>query len=123
MARLPDQSYLLTMYANFLISAKKDVQAARTQLQLAQKAGPGLVERYVSQPPHCCLPSELDSVLLTTVAAYNDDDEFIVHAVVATGWLAQTTPLPSWPLMCCLLCIVVPWHVCHGRSLSLWPVS
>lgn len=48
MARLPDTSSLLILYANFLISAKKDVQAARTQLQLAQKAGPGLVERYVS---------------------------------------------------------------------------
>jgi hypothetical protein len=44
MTRLPNQPYLLTLHANFLLAAKKDVQAARTQLQLAQKASPGLVE-------------------------------------------------------------------------------
>ena len=64
MARLPDEAYLLTLYANFLISAKKDVQAARTQLQLAQKAGPGLVQRYVS---HLAAPCPLATVLLATV--------------------------------------------------------
>lgn len=33
-------------YANFLIETKKDGQGSRTQLQLATKNNPGLVERY-----------------------------------------------------------------------------
>jgi hypothetical protein len=35
MARLPNKPSLLVMYASFMIEARKDGQAARTQLQLA----------------------------------------------------------------------------------------
>lgn len=34
------------MHANFLIEVRKDGQAARTQMQLAQKADPGLLDNY-----------------------------------------------------------------------------
>lgn len=41
MARFPNESILLIVYANFVISVRKDAQAGRTQLQLAQKGNPG----------------------------------------------------------------------------------
>jgi hypothetical protein len=46
MARMPNTPALLVMNASFLIEAKKDGQAARTQLQLAQKATPSLLDNY-----------------------------------------------------------------------------
>lgn len=46
MARMPNSPALLVMYASFLIEARKDGQAARTQLQLAQKAAPSLLDNY-----------------------------------------------------------------------------
>lgn len=44
MARMPDNPALMIMYASFLIEVRKDGQGARTQLQLAQKANPSLVD-------------------------------------------------------------------------------
>lgn len=46
MARLPNNPSLHVMYASFMIEARKDGQAARTQLQLAQKASPSLLDNY-----------------------------------------------------------------------------
>jgi hypothetical protein len=46
MARMGNNASLLVMYASFMIEAKKDGQAARTQLQLAQKANPSLLDNY-----------------------------------------------------------------------------
>lgn len=46
MARFPNDPTLLVMYANYLLDVKKDGQAARTQLQLAQKASPSLLQGY-----------------------------------------------------------------------------
>jgi hypothetical protein len=46
MARLPNNPSLLVMYASFMIEARKDGQAARTQLQLAQKASPSTLDNY-----------------------------------------------------------------------------
>ena len=46
MARLPGTPTLLVMYANFLIEVPKDGQAARTQMQLAAKATPGVMDAY-----------------------------------------------------------------------------
>jgi hypothetical protein len=46
MARLPNNPYVLSMFANFIIETRRDGQAARTQLQLAVKATPGLLDRY-----------------------------------------------------------------------------
>jgi hypothetical protein len=45
MARFPNTPYLLTLYANFMVAARADGQVGRTQLQLAQKAAPGIVDR------------------------------------------------------------------------------
>jgi hypothetical protein len=45
MARLPNNPYLLTLYSNFIIETRRDGQAARTQLQLAIKANPSLLDR------------------------------------------------------------------------------
>lgn len=38
--------WLWCRYANFLLSAKKDGQAARTQLQLAAQSSPTWLQRY-----------------------------------------------------------------------------
>jgi hypothetical protein len=46
MARMPGNPELLLMHANFLIEVHKDGQAANTQIQLAQKANPGLLDSY-----------------------------------------------------------------------------
>lgn len=46
LARLPNNPYLLTLLANFIIDSRRDGQAARTQLQLAVKANPSLLDRY-----------------------------------------------------------------------------
>ncbi|EFJ45814.1 hypothetical protein VOLCADRAFT_93917 [Volvox carteri f. nagariensis] len=46
MAVFPGHVGLLILYANFLMEVKRDGPAARTQLQLALKAGPSLVQRY-----------------------------------------------------------------------------
>jgi hypothetical protein len=46
MARMPDDPTLLVMHANFLIEVRKDGQAARTQMQQAQKASPSLLDNY-----------------------------------------------------------------------------
>jgi hypothetical protein len=46
MARMPSNPELLLMHANFLIEVHKDGQAAHTQIQLAQKANPGLLDCY-----------------------------------------------------------------------------
>jgi hypothetical protein len=46
MARMPNNPTLLVMYTSFLIEACKDGQAARTQLQLAQKANPSLLDNF-----------------------------------------------------------------------------
>jgi hypothetical protein len=43
---MPNSPSLLVMYASFLIEARKDGQASRTQLQLAQKASPSLLDNY-----------------------------------------------------------------------------
>jgi hypothetical protein len=45
MARLPGDPALLVMYANFLI-VHKNGQAARTQMQMAQRAHPSLLCMY-----------------------------------------------------------------------------
>lgn len=45
MARLPGNPSLLVMYANFWI-VHSEGQAARTQLQLAQKSNPSLLDKY-----------------------------------------------------------------------------
>eukprot|EP00775_Hariotina_reticulata_P003514 gene3514-3784_t len=46
MARLPNNAYLMTLYSNFIVEVRKDGSAARTQLQLAAKAGPNMLDRY-----------------------------------------------------------------------------
>ncbi|EFJ46271.1 hypothetical protein VOLCADRAFT_93382 [Volvox carteri f. nagariensis] len=46
MLTFPNSPFLNVMYANYLLSVRKDGPAARTQLQLAAKHGPSLVERY-----------------------------------------------------------------------------
>ncbi|GIL69032.1 hypothetical protein Vretifemale_11, partial [Volvox reticuliferus] len=46
MATFPNNVELLILYANFLMEVKRDGPAARTQLQLALKGGPSLVQRY-----------------------------------------------------------------------------
>lgn len=46
MARMPSNPTLLVMYTSFLIETSKDGQAARTQLQLAQKANPSLLDSF-----------------------------------------------------------------------------
>ncbi|KAG2431591.1 hypothetical protein HYH02_013284 [Chlamydomonas schloesseri] len=42
----PNSPFLLLLYANFVLEVKKDGPAARTQLQLAGKQNPNVVERY-----------------------------------------------------------------------------
>jgi hypothetical protein len=37
---------MFILYANFLIEARKDGQGARTNLQLASKNSPNLIDRY-----------------------------------------------------------------------------
>jgi hypothetical protein len=66
MARLPNNPYVLTMFANFIIESRRDGQAARTQLQLAVKASPNLLDRYfiyVAQETAKKLKSEGESHL------------------------------------------------------------
>ncbi|GLI62827.1 hypothetical protein VaNZ11_005578, partial [Volvox africanus] len=46
MATFPNNVELLILYANYLMEVKRDGPAARTQLQLALKGGPSLVQRY-----------------------------------------------------------------------------
>jgi hypothetical protein len=46
MARMGDNPLLLVVHANFLIEVRKDGQAARTQMQLAQKANPSMLDNY-----------------------------------------------------------------------------
>jgi len=46
MARLPEDPYLMTVLANLLIEVKHEGQMARTQLHLAAKANPSLIDRY-----------------------------------------------------------------------------
>ncbi len=46
MAVFPNNVFLLVVYANFVLEARKDGPAARTQLQLALKAGPSTLQRY-----------------------------------------------------------------------------
>ncbi len=46
MQTFPKSPFLLILYANFLLEVRKDGPASRTQLQLASKLAPGLVERY-----------------------------------------------------------------------------
>lgn len=46
MARFPNNPALLVMYAHLLQEARKDGQAAHTQLQLAQKAKPSMLDSY-----------------------------------------------------------------------------
>lgn len=46
MARLPENPYLMTLLANLLIEVKHEGQMARTQLHLAAKANPSLIDRY-----------------------------------------------------------------------------
>jgi hypothetical protein len=61
MARLPNNPYLLTLLAHTIIETRRDGQAARTQLQLAVKASPGLLDRffiYVAQETTKKLKSE-----------------------------------------------------------------
>ncbi|PNW79942.1 hypothetical protein CHLRE_08g373200v5 [Chlamydomonas reinhardtii] len=42
----PNSPFLLLLYANFVLEVKRDGPAARTQLQLAGKQNPNIVERY-----------------------------------------------------------------------------
>ncbi|KAG2497251.1 hypothetical protein HYH03_004835 [Edaphochlamys debaryana] len=42
----PNTPFLLILYANFLLEVRKDGPASRTQLQLASKHSPSLIERY-----------------------------------------------------------------------------
>ncbi|KAG2486667.1 hypothetical protein HYH03_014722 [Edaphochlamys debaryana] len=42
----PGKPFLLILYSNFVLEVSKDGPASRTQLQLAAKASPNLVERY-----------------------------------------------------------------------------
>lgn len=46
MARMPNNPALLIMFTNYLIEVRKDGQGARTQLQLAQKAAPSLLDQF-----------------------------------------------------------------------------
>ncbi|PNW74156.1 hypothetical protein CHLRE_13g587550v5 [Chlamydomonas reinhardtii] len=46
MHTFPTDAFLLILYANFLLEVRKDAPAARTQLQLALKHMPTLVQRY-----------------------------------------------------------------------------
>eukprot|EP00775_Hariotina_reticulata_P009112 gene9112-9281_t len=46
MARLPNNPYLMTLHANLLVGMKHDGSAARSQLQLAAKATPSLLDRF-----------------------------------------------------------------------------
>lgn len=46
MARLPNNPALLVMFTNYLVEVRKDGQGARTQLQLAQKAAPSLLDQF-----------------------------------------------------------------------------
>jgi hypothetical protein len=45
-AHMGNNPFLLVMHANFLVEVRKDGQAARTQMQLAQKANPSLLDNY-----------------------------------------------------------------------------
>lgn len=65
MARLPNQPTLMCLYSNFILESRKDAQAARTQLQLAAKNSPGMIERYliyVSQKYAARLKSDSDAL-------------------------------------------------------------
>ena len=46
MARMPNHPTLLVMYTKFLVEVRKDGQAARTQLQLAQKVNPSMLDQF-----------------------------------------------------------------------------
>lgn len=46
MARMPNNPSLMVMYGSFLLEVRKDGQAALTQMQLAQKANPLLLDNY-----------------------------------------------------------------------------
>lgn len=47
MAKFPDSTAILLLYANYIIHVRKEPRSARTQLQLAAKHEPGVVERYM----------------------------------------------------------------------------
>lgn len=46
MATFANEPTLLILYANFLMEVRKDGPASRTQLQIAAKHAPPLIERY-----------------------------------------------------------------------------
>lgn len=46
MAYFPDDPFLLLLNANFLMEVRKDGPASRTQLQIATKHDPNIVERF-----------------------------------------------------------------------------
>lgn len=46
LARMPKNPSLLVVLASFMLEARADGQGARTQLQLAQKNNPSLIETY-----------------------------------------------------------------------------
>lgn len=61
LTRMPNQPFILTLYSNLIVETRKDGQAARTQIQLAGKNNPTLIERYfiyVSQETAKKLKSE-----------------------------------------------------------------
>ena len=81
MARFPNNPAMLTLYANFLIEARKDGQASRTQLQLAVKNSPGAIERYfiyVSQELAKKLKSEGDGLDLMGYVEFQRNYRFVI---------------------------------------------
>src|SRR5687767_7766972 len=45
MSRFPGNAYLMILHANYTLQVQKDAQAARTQLALAGKSNPNIIER------------------------------------------------------------------------------
>ncbi|KAF8055488.1 tmcC [Scenedesmus sp. PABB004] len=98
MARLPGSATLLTLQSNFIIETRKDGQAARTQLQLAAKAAPALVERYfiyVSQEVAKKLKSESEGLDLVGYVEFQRS----YRACVRAHKLALTAQRQFWHSM------------------------
>lgn len=113
MARVTNCPTLLTTYANFLLEAKKDGQASRTQLQLATKNNPSLFERYfiyVSQELAKKLNTENDGLDLLGYVEFQrnyrcmvdpDNDAANLHMCVLCLCAAVVCCLLSCLCLCC----------------------
>jgi hypothetical protein len=91
MARIPNSPYLMTLYSNFIVEVRKDGSVARTQLQLAAKAGPNMLDRYfiyTSQEAVKKIKNDSESLhWLTLILA---SKAHVVQKVLASCWLNTT---------------------------------